>query len=336
MSVSQLQTLNVGPGLVAVRPVGGNVPGVISPFEFEGLQSCSFDIDQKIAEALGQFKMAFDTAPVEMSIKGTIETLVLSGNIFSNIISGDSPTSGGNDYAYRETFALTSTSIVTLSAVAFTKGEIVTDGTTIGICTVAGTPAAFTLPTTLGGVLTSGGASFVSVCLDTGSPTHACSAIVANAAVFAEDGNVMYATTNNQLATLGGAQGLTPVPGPPAVGQYISAGTTGAYLFNATDAGNSVFISYQFTPASANNSIFPIQNHWVGWGPYCEVNIQFPYQSVNNGNGQATIVAALHLVAVRFGNMKSKTKRDGYTTVTYDWQAFCPPSNIAGQFYLPS
>jgi hypothetical protein len=336
MPISQIQTLNVGPGLVGVRPVGGNTPSVITPFEFEGLQSASFDIDQKIAEALGQFKMAFDSAPVEMSIKGTIETLVLSGSIFANIISGDDPTSGGNDFAYRETYTLASTAITTLSAIAFTLGEIVTDGTTIGVCTVAGTPAAFTLPTTLGGVLTSGGASFVSVCLDTGSPTHACAEIVANSAVFAQDGNVMYTVTNNQLATLGGAQGLTPLPGPPAAGQYISAGTTGVYLFNATDALASIAISYEFTPASANNSIFPINNHWVGWGPYCEMNLQFPYQSAQDGSGHATIVAALHLVAVRFGSMKAKTKRDGYTTVTYDFQAFCPPSNVAGQFYLPS
>jgi hypothetical protein len=336
MSISQLQTLNVGPGLVGVRPVGGNVPSIITPFEFEGLQSASFDIDQKIAEALGQFKMAFDSAPVEMSIKGTIETLVLSGSIFANIISGDSPTLGGNDFAYRETYTLASTVITALSAIAFTKGQIVSDGTRIGVCTVAGTPAAFTLPSTLGGILTSGGASFVTVCLDTGAPTNACAEIVSNATVFAEDGNVMYTVTNNQLGTLGGAQGLTPLPGPPAAGQYISAGTSGVYLFNAADGGQSVAISYQFTPASANNSIFPIQNHWVGWGPYCELNLQFPYQSSQDGNGHATIVAALHLVAVRFGNMKTKTKRDGYTTVTYDWQAFCPPSNIAGQFYLPN
>jgi hypothetical protein len=331
MSISQLSTLNVGPGLVGVRPVGGNVPGIITPFEFEGLQSASFDIDQKIAEAMGQFKMAFDSAPVEMSIKGTIETLVLNGTIFANIISGDNPSVGGNEGSYRESFTLASTSIVTLSAVAFTKGEIVTDGTNIGVCTVAGTPSVFVLAATLGGVLTSAGASFVTVCLATGTPTHACAVIVANATTFAEDGNAMYASTNNQLASLGGAQGLTPLPGPPAVGQYVSAGTSGVYVFNATDAAQVVFISYQYTAASANNT-FPILNHWVGWGPYCELNMQFPYQAAS----QATILAALHLVAVRFGNMKTKTKRDGYTTVTYDWQAFCPPNGVAGQFYLPN
>src|SRR5579859_3372864 len=122
MSISQLSTLNVGPGLVGVRPVGGNVPGIITPFEFEGLQSASFDIDQKIAEAMGQFKMAFDSAPVEMSIKGTIETLVLNGTVFANIISGDTPSVGGNENSYRESYTLASVAVGTWATThAYTK-----------------------------------------------------------------------------------------------------------------------------------------------------------------------------------------------------------------------
>jgi hypothetical protein len=195
---------------------------------------------------------------------------------------------------------------------------------------VAGTPAAFTLPTTLGGVLSSGGASFVSVCLDTGSPTNACALIVAQAVGFAEDEGVQYQSNNNPLATLGGAQGLTPLPGPPAVGQYVSAGTTGVYLFNATDA-TSVFVTYTWTSSTLVNT-FPIMNHWIGWGPICEVNIQFPYQSVDTQH----VLVGLHLLAVRFGSQKTKTKRDGYMTVTYDFEAFAPPNGLAGQLYLPN
>ena len=330
---SPLNSLQVGPGIVMVKAVSGNVPSVITPVEFEGLQSTSFDIDRKIVSASGQLMMPFDSAPVDQTIKGTMEMLVLNGTLFSNIISGDNLTTGGNVESYREAFTLASAAITTLSGVAFTKGEIVTDGTTIGVCTVAGTPVSFTLPTTLGAALTSGGATFVSVCLDTGAPTHACAVIVSQAADFAEDLGVAYQSNANQFATLGGAQGLTPVPGPPAVGQYVAAGTTGVYLFNATDAVD-VFISYSWTSATLVNT-YPILNHWIGWGPICEVNMQFPYQSVQNGSTTAILVA-LHLSAVRFGSQKVKTKRDGYMTVNYDFEAFCPQNGVAGQLYLPN
>jgi uncharacterized Zn-binding protein involved in type VI secretion len=325
-----VNSLQVGPGLVQVKAVGGNVPSVITPIEFYSLQSASFDIDQKIVSASGSMKMPFDSAPVDMTIKGTLEMLELKGAVFSNIISGDNPSTGGNVESYKEAFTLTSKPVTTLSAVAFAKGDVVTDGTTIGVCTVAGTPAAFTLPTTLGAALTSGGATFVSVCLDTGAPTNACALIVAQAQFFAEDEGVQYQANNNPLATLGGAQGLTPLPAPPAVGQYICAGTTGVYLFNATDA-TSVFVTYTWTSATLVNT-FPIMNHWIGWGPICEVNIQFPYQSVDTQH----VLVGLHLLAVRFGSQKTKTKRDGYMTVTYDFEAFAPPNGLAGQLYLPN
>ena len=109
------------------------------------------------------------------------------------------------------------------------------------------------------------------------------------------------------------------------------AGSMGVYLFNASDGGSTVFISYQYTPATGVTS-FPILNHWVGWGPVVEMNMQFPYQAAS----QSTILCALHLTSVRFGSQKGKTKRDGYTAVTYDWEAYAPPNGIAGQFYLPN
>jgi hypothetical protein len=337
MSISVLQSLNVGPGLIAVRPVGGNLPGTIIPFEFEGLQSASFDIDQKIVSAMGQFKMAFDSAPVDMTVKGTVEVLQLSGVNFMNLISSDSATVGGNMNSYREPYTLAAVAVGTwTTGMTATKGMVITDGTNLQICTVAGTAGSPT-PTWatnafLGGVTTDGSTvKWVCAGIDTGAPSHVCAVNVTQAQYFAEDGNVMYASTNDQLVTLGGAQGLVALPAPPAVGQYTCVGTSGWYLFNATDSAQVIFISYQYTSATANNT-YPINNHWIGWGPIVEMNMQFPYQAAS----QSTITCALHLVAVRFGNMKTKTKRDGYTTVTYDWEAFCPPNGIAGQFYLPN
>ena len=146
----------------------------------------------------------------------------------------------------------------------------------------------------------------------------------------------MYALTNKQFGNLGSTQGATP-SGPPAVGQYVCAGTSGIYVFNSTDAASQVFISYQYT-ASTGQYTFPINNHFIGYGPYCEVNMQFPYQSSGSSSGfsVSAVNVALHLLAVRFGSMKTKTKRDGYWTVTYDFEAFCPPNGVAGQFYLPN
>lgn len=334
--LSPLNSLQVGPGIVMVKAVGGNVPANISPMEFQGLQSTSFDIDTKIVSASGQLMMPFDSAPVDRTIKGTIEMLVLNGTLFSNIISGDNPSTGGNVESYREAFTLTSqTSSAWVATTAYTKGETVVTGSTILICTVAGTSAASapTPPTTLGGTVVDGTVTWASVSNDTGAPTHVCVAAVSEAADFAEDLGVSYQSNSNAFATLGGAEGLTPLPAPPAVGQYISVGTTGFYVFNATDAVG-VFINYSWTSSTLVET-FPLLNHWIGWGPICEVNMQFPYQSVQNGS-QTAIVVALHLLAVRFGSQKVKTKRDGYMTVNYDFEAFCPPNGVAGQLYLPN
>ena len=331
MSFSSVNTLQVGPGLVQMKAIGGNVPSPITPVDAYSLQSFSFDVDQKIVSASGSFMMPFDSAPVDRTVKGTVELLELKGANFANLISGDNPTTGGNVTSFKEPFTLASTAIATLTATtAYTKGQIVTDGATIAVCTVAGTTSTITtFGTTLGATYTSGTATFVSVCLDTGAPTHACAVIVSQSQFFAEDIAVQYQANLNPFATLGGAQGLTPLPGPPAVGQYISAGTSGVYLFNATDAV-AVFITYQWTSSTLVNT-YPILNHWIGWGPILELNAEFPYQSVD----QVHTLAALHLFAVRFGSQKSKTKRDGYMTVTYDFEAFCPANGVAGYLYLP-
>lgn len=332
MSFSAVNSLQVGPGLVQVKAVGGNVPSVITPIEFYSLQSTSFDIDQKIASASGSFKMPFDSAPVDMTIKGTMELLELKGAIFSNLISGDTLTTGGNVESYKESFTLASQAVAAWAATtAYVSGNTVLTGSTILICSVAGTSGstAPTPPTTLGGTVVDGSVTWVAASTDVGAPTHVCVASVSQASEFAEDEGVQYQANNNPLATLGGAQGLTPLPGPPAVGQYIAVGTTGFYLFNATDA-TSVFITYTWTSSTLVNT-YPIMNHWIGWGPICEVNMQFPYQSVDTKH----VLVGLHLLAVRFGSQKAKTKRDGYMTVTYDFEAFCPPAGVAGQLYLP-
>ncbi len=322
-SVTQLQTLNVGPGIVAARPVGGNIPGIAKPWEFNALQSLTCDIDQKIVSAMGQFKMPFDTAVVDMTIKGTLEVLQLSGDIIANAALGDSPTTGTVVDSYREAYTLTSTAISTRAAsTPVTLGEFITDGTNLQVCTVAGTTAASvpTWNTVVGGTTTDGTATWTN-CGPASGITNLCVVEVAQAAHYASDGNVMYQTNNVQLGNVSLA---------PAVGEYTAPGN-GVYLFNSADASNSVFITYTYTSSTLGNS-YPIMQHTQGFGPILSMNLLFPYQT----SGASAMNRALYLSAVRIGKLSFKTKRDGYMTTTFDYEAFCPPNGVAGYFYLPS
>ena len=211
---SPLNSLQVGPGIVMVKAVSGNVPSVITPIEFEGLQSTSFDIDRKIVSASGQLMMPFDSAPVDQTIKGTMEMLVLNGSLFSNIVSGDTPTTGGNVESYREAFTLATQTVAAWAATtAYTKGQTVVTGSTILICTVAGTSggSAPTPATTLGGTVTDGTVTWASVSTDTGAPASVCVAQVAEASTFAENLAVCYQSNSNGLEVLASTQGTTPL-----------------------------------------------------------------------------------------------------------------------------
>ncbi len=319
---SQLQTLNVGPGIIGIRPVGGNIPSTATPWEFNGLQNFSLDLDQKIVSAMGQGKMPFDTAPTDMTIKGTLSGLQLTGTGLANSIFGDAPTSGTIVTSYREAYTLASSAISAHAVSTLTTlGEFIAEGTYLYVCTTAGTTAS-TSPafgTVIGGTTTDGTAIWTNVGLAAGI-TNLCVVIVAQAAKFADDGNVMYQNTNVQLAN---------VSVPPALAQYSVPGN-GVYIFNSADAANLVFITYDYTSSSMGSS-FPIMQHTQGWGPICSINARFPYQSVNGQLG-----AGVLLEMVRFGKVSLKTKRDNYMTIDVDYEAFAPPSGVAGYLYLPN
>ncbi len=138
---------------------------------------------------------------------------------------------------------------------------------------------------------------------------------VLQAATFVDDKGVVYSANTAPLY---------PTSAAPTVGKYsVSAGV---YTFSQADAGKLLLVNYGYTVA-ATGQTFAMNNETMGSGPISQVDLRMPYQ----GNYQGLL-----LTAVRFGKVSVATKQDDYTMFSVDFEAFYPPGQPAGYWYLPS
>lgn len=135
------------------------------------------------------------------------------------------------------------------------------------------------------------------------------------AATWVDDKGITYANTQAPLY---------PTSAAPTAGRYSVS--NGVYTFSQADAGALVLVNYGYTVA-ATGQTFTMNNETMGYGPVSQLDLRMPYQ----GNYQGLL-----LTAVRFGKVGVATKQDDYTMFSVDFEAFFPPGQPAGYWYLPN
>jgi hypothetical protein len=126
-------------------------------------------------------------------------------------------------------------------------------------------------------------------------------------------GSGTYATDLGVSYSATGAP-LTKVASGPTTGQYSVA--AGVYTFAAADTGLSVLISYTYTSATGGNTL-TVNNQLQGYSPQFELWLGEPYAGQGNG---------MHLYACKAGKLGAPRKRDDYTIIEMDFEAFANPA----------
>lgn len=103
----------------------------------------------------------------------------------------------------------------------------------------------------------------------------------------------------------------------PTVGQYTFA--TGVYTFATADASVAVVISYTYTLTTGNT--LTVNNQLMGYAPQFDLWLNDPYSSYGNG---------MHFYAVKSGKLSAPRKRDDYTIIDLEMEAF---ANTAGKVF---
>jgi hypothetical protein len=114
---------------------------------------------------------------------------------------------------------------------------------------------------------------------------------------------------------------LTKVASAPAAGQYSVA--AGVYTFNTAQAGQTVFISYQYTTTTGVPTATSIieTNPLMGNAPFFRADVAFPFQ------GKQVVFTFPYCLATK---LNFATKLDDYTVPEFDFSAFASP---AGQVF---
>jgi hypothetical protein len=126
---------------------------------------------------------------------------------------------------------------------------------------------------------------------------------------------------STDLGILDGTTGLifTKVASAPALNQYSVNLGTGVYTLNASQTG-TVLISYTYTVAASGTTL-TVNNQLQGYGPQFELWLAEPYAGTGNG---------LHLYACKAGKLGAPRKRDDYTIVDLEIEAF---ANAGGKVF---
>jgi hypothetical protein len=105
------------------------------------------------------------------------------------------------------------------------------------------------------------------------------------------------------------------VASAPASGQYTVA--AGVYVFAAADVGLIVYISYQYTAASATANKSTVQNVVMGYAPTFRCDISLPY------NGRKLVFTFPSCIASK---LSLATKLDDFAVPEINFDAFADPS----------
>ena len=141
---------------------------------------------------------------------------------------------------------------------------------------------------------------------------------VANAANYADDLGVYYASGNNA----GGR--FTRVTTPSAAGQYSVNLATGIYTFAAADANAAVAVSYLYTISSSGKKLV-LTNQFMGYTPTFKATF---YTTKTTGGAPAGL--ALVLNACIASKLSLPTKTDDYEIQEFDFSAFADPTGTIG------
>lgn len=142
-------------------------------------------------------------------------------------------------------------------------------------------------------------------------------ATVANAANFADDLGVYYASGSNA------GNRFTRVTTPSAAGQYSVNLATGIYTFAAADAGASLLISYLFNAAAGKKLV--LTNRLMGFTPTFKATF---YTSKTTQGVPAGL--ALVLNACTASKLSLPTKADDYEIQEFDFSAFADATGAIG------
>lgn len=133
---------------------------------------------------------------------------------------------------------------------------------------------------------------------------------------FYEDLGVRYSATGTVLVK---------VASSPTTGQYSVNSSTGVYTFASADTGLGVQISYVYTSTSGNT--LTVNNQLQGYGPQFEMWLDEPYAGQGNG---------IHIYACKAGKLNAPRKRDDYTIIEMDFEAFAAASGKVFDWFQTS
>jgi len=140
---------------------------------------------------------------------------------------------------------------------------------------------------------------------------------VANAANFADDLGVYYASGSNA------GNRFTRVTTPSAAGQYSVNLATGIYTFAAADAAASVLISYLYNAGSGKK--LTLTNQLVGYTPTFKATFYTTKTTQGTPAGLALVLNACTAT-----KLSLPTKIDDYEIQEFDFSAFADPTGAIG------
>lgn len=294
--------LQFGVGAVYCLPNGGNIASPNTPANLQTIQDVDITFEQKLEELRGQHIDPDDVAPSDRSVKFKAAFAGMPIDIFNALMMGETIVTGLNETPSNQeahTVPVAGSPATWTMTHAYTKGQVISDGTNLEVCTTAGTSGGTTpsWAVTFGATTVDGSVVWTLLAV-VGSSTIS----VTNVAFWLYDAGVSYANTGNLLQPV---SSLTLVQG-----EYAVIG--GVYAFASTDVAAAVQISYLWVDSTTGRTM-TVGSHIQGWGPTYSMFVWEDYQNFGNG---------LYLYRCRTSKMGKPYKRAGYVITPFEGTAY--------------